>query len=289
MTTNDIEFKKVSAKDDDVDVDDLEAISKPRAYAPKCPDNAPVVLTFLDLTVTKRGGSKKKKLLNNISGSMTGGLWAIMGPSGSGKTTLLSTIALRLNTRVMKVDGHIRLNGREYKSSVLKSMSAYVMQDDLLHAELTVAETLYWASLYECHSRPRKRNVPRGSKRSLTSWALITVVIPLSETLVKGHFWRERKRLCIAVELLNRPKLIFLDEPTSGLDSTTAYIVIKALKNLTTIGECTAVCTIHQPAQVTFELFDNLILMKLGEVAFQGSVADTHHFWRLLDSHVPAH
>jgi hypothetical protein len=79
MTTNDIEFKKVSAKDDDVDVDDLEAISKPRVYAPKCPDNAPVVLTFSDLTVTKRGGSKKKKLLNNISGSMTGGLWAIMG------------------------------------------------------------------------------------------------------------------------------------------------------------------------------------------------------------------
>jgi ATP-binding cassette subfamily G (WHITE) protein 2 len=29
----------------------------------------------------------------------------------------------------------------------------------------------------------------------------------------------ERKRLCVAMELLTQPKLLFLDSPTSGLDS----------------------------------------------------------------------
>jgi hypothetical protein len=57
---------------------DIEASSVPVVYAPTCPDNAPAVLTFSDITVTKRGGNKKK-LLNNISGSISGGLWAIMG------------------------------------------------------------------------------------------------------------------------------------------------------------------------------------------------------------------
>jgi ATP-binding cassette subfamily G (WHITE) protein 2 len=188
----------------------------------------------------------------------------------------------------MQVDGHIRLNGREYNSSILKSMSAYVMQDDLLHSELTVAETLRWASLL------RMPRVLSDKERAARVQEVINLmdIDHCRDTIVgntrrKGISGGERKRLCIAVELLNRPKLIFLDEPTSGLDSTTAYVVIKALKNLTSIGECTAVCTIHQPAPMTFALFDNLILMKMGEAVFQGSVKDTDHFLETLGKPCP--
>jgi hypothetical protein len=55
-----------------------EATSHTQIYTPACPDNAPAVLTFSNVIVTKRGRNKKK-LLNNVSGSLTGGLWAIMG------------------------------------------------------------------------------------------------------------------------------------------------------------------------------------------------------------------
>jgi hypothetical protein len=55
-----------------------EATSRTQIYTPTCPDDAPAVLTFSSVIVTKRGGNKKK-LLNNVSGSLTGGLWAIMG------------------------------------------------------------------------------------------------------------------------------------------------------------------------------------------------------------------
>lgn len=188
----------------------------------------------------------------------------------------------------MEVKGEIRLNGREYDASLLKSMSAYVMQDDLLHAELTVAETLYWASLLrmplDTTEKDRCDRVQEVIDLMGIEHSRDTIV---GNTRRKGISGGERKRLCIAVELLNRPKLIFLDEPTSGLDSTTAYIVIKAIKNLTSLGECTAVCTIHQPAQMTFALFDNLILMKNGEAIFQGSIANTSHFLETLGKPCP--
>jgi ATP-binding cassette subfamily G (WHITE) protein 2 len=56
----------------------------------------------------------------------------------------------------------------------------------------------------------------------------------------------ERKRLCVAIELLPDPKLLFLDEPTSGLDSVSALNLVVMLKKLAKNG-CTVICTIHQP------------------------------------------
>ena len=52
--------------------------------------NAPVVISWKDVVVTTKlsGTGEEMVLINNISGSITGGLWAIMGPSGSGKVRL---------------------------------------------------------------------------------------------------------------------------------------------------------------------------------------------------------
>lgn len=97
-------------------------------FSPTVQENAPSVLTFTNLNVTTRN-IPKKILLNNVSGSISGGMWgklafnlsqrlpnsifnlffifliAIMGPSGSGKTTLLSTLSLRLDSNYMEING----------------------------------------------------------------------------------------------------------------------------------------------------------------------------------------
>lgn len=64
----------------------------------------------------------------------------------------------------------------------------------------------------------------------------------------RGVSGGERKRLCIACELLNEPSLIFLDEPTSGLDSSMALVVVQALSSLARRADVTVVCSIHQPS-----------------------------------------
>lgn len=241
-------------------------------------ENSPIILSWANMTVSTKK-EPKKILLDNISGSITGGFWAIMGASGGGKTTLLSTLSLRLDTNVIDVVGEFRLNGAKYSKHILKSMSAYVMQDDLLHAELTVFETLtYAANLRLPKGFTKEQRVDRVEEvLSLMGITYCKGVI-IGDTRRKGISGGERKRVCVAVELLTSPKLVFLDEPTSGLDSTTALAVCETLKQLSSSGDCTVVCTIHQPQQKIFELFDNLILMKRGSIVYQGSCLKSIRF-----------
>ena len=105
---------------------------------------APAVLSWNSVIVSTkpRRGKPVKNIINDIKGCISGGLWGIMGASGSGKTTLLSVLSLRLDTNRMKIEGDVRINGNGYNKNLLKAMSGYVMQDDLVHAELTVYETL---------------------------------------------------------------------------------------------------------------------------------------------------
>lgn len=80
----------------------------------------------------------------------------------------------------------------------------------------------------------------------------------------------ERKRLSIALELVNNPTIMFLDEPTSGLDEVTAAACIRLLRRLAH-EDRTIICTIHQPSAAMFEQFDNIYLLAKGFCVFQGS------------------
>jgi ABC-type multidrug transport system ATPase subunit len=68
-------------------------------------------------------------------------------------------------------------------------------------------------------------------------------------TLVGGFFLKglsggERKRTSIGYELITNPSLLLLDEPTSGLDSSTAFDIVKFLRQEARKG-MTVLCTIH--------------------------------------------
>lgn len=74
MFEGDIECKSYHVTEDA----DETSSKKTSIYAPTTPDNTPAILTFSNITVSSKG-KKKKALLKNISGSITGGFWAIMG------------------------------------------------------------------------------------------------------------------------------------------------------------------------------------------------------------------
>ncbi len=249
---------------------DAPTFNKQFSFSASSPENAPTILSWSDVTVETKT-DPKKVLIDNISGTISGGFWAIMGSSGGGKTTLLSTLSLRIDTSKISVHGNMHLNGRAYNTKNLKAMSAYIMQDDLLHAELTVAEVIsYAAKLRLPKMSAEQRRNREAEVLSMMGISHVSDVI-IGDSRNKGISGGERKRVSIAMELLTEPALVFLDEPTSGLDSSTALTVCTTLQQLAHDGICTVVCTIHQPSVKIFSLFDNLILMKKGHIVYQGS------------------
>uniref|UniRef100_T1HYU4 Uncharacterized protein n=1 Tax=Rhodnius prolixus TaxID=13249 RepID=T1HYU4_RHOPR len=70
----------------------------------------------------------------------------------------------------------------------------------------------------------------------------------------------ERKRVALAVQMLNDPAILFCDEPTTGLDSYSASSVIEQLRLLAGRGKA-VICTIHQPASGLFDMFHSVYLL----------------------------
>lgn len=94
----------------------------------------------------------------------------------------------------------------------------------------------------------------------------------------KGISGGERKRLSFASEILTDPSLMFCDEPTSGLDSFMALNVVQVLKHLTENGK-TVITTIHQPSSEIFSLFDKILLLAEGRIAFLGTPDEARLFF----------
>ena len=120
-------------------------------------------------------------------------------------------------------------------------------QDDLLFPDLTVKETLHYAAFLRLSAK-----MSRADKLARVDEVIAKVGLDhckntqVGSALKKGISGGERKRLCVAIELLMKPRLLFLDEPTSGLDGVTALTLCRILRDLAHTENCTVVCTIHQ-------------------------------------------
>ena len=87
-----------------------------------------------------------------------------------------------------------------------------------MHAELTVSETLYYAAelrLPQEFSAEQKANRVEECIELMGIGHCKNVIV--GDSRHKGISGGERKRVCIAMELLSKPRLLFLDEPTSGI------------------------------------------------------------------------
>ncbi|XP_019444379.1 PREDICTED: ABC transporter G family member 20-like [Lupinus angustifolius] len=213
-----------------------------------------------------------KTLLNGISGEAKDGeIMAVLGASGSGKSTLIDALADRISKESLK--GTVTLNGDVVDSSLLKVISAYVMQDDLLFPMLTVEETLMFSAEFRL-----PRSLSKSKKKARVQALIDQLGLRNAATTVigdeghRGVSGGERRRVSIGIDIIHDPIILFLDEPTSGLDSTSAFMVVKVLQRIAQSGSI-VVMSIHQPSYRILGLLDRLIFLSHGETVFSGSPA----------------
>lgn len=209
-----------------------------------------------------------KDVLQRTSGTLRAGrMAAIMGPSGAGKTTLLKAISGRKKMS----EGVLRVNGRPVSPDKVRKLSAFVYQENHLISTLTVHEML----MYTIRVKSRHEKSPEELADSLLETLGLSHVrdsyIGDPAEGLGGISGGEMKRLSIALELVSMPCMVFLDEPTSGLDSGISESVILHLRKLADRG-MVVVMTIHQPSSEIFHMFDDLLLLRGGELVYSGPV-----------------
>ncbi|CAM8950013.1 unnamed protein product [Rhodiola kirilowii] len=223
------------------------------------------------LNSTEQGVSTKTKtLLDGIScEARDGEILAVLGASGSGKSTLIDALANRIAKESLK--GTVKLNNESLDSRLLKVISAYVMQDDLLFPMLTVEETLMFAAEFRL-----PRSLSKSKKRARVQALIDQLGIRSAANTVigdeghRGISGGERRRVSIGTDIIHDPILLFLDEPTSGLDSTSAFMVVKVLQRIAKSGSV-VIMSIHQPSSRILGLLDRLIFLSRGQTVYSGS------------------
>eukprot|EP00854_Cymbomonas_tetramitiformis_P009923 gene9923-11751_t len=208
---------------------------------------------------------KQKVILADCSGAVPSStLCALMGPSGAGKTSLL----------------HI-LGGKEMVGQVTGTLpdidyedTGFVWQEDILEPACTVRETLRFYADLKLPARTRAQFRTEVVQSVLEELGLAicsdnivggTSVLSTVKTLSGG----QRRRVSIGCALVTNPSAVMLDEPTSGLDAGMSLEVMESMRNLVNSGR-TMIASIHQPRIDIFKMFDQVIFLAKGHIAYAG-------------------
>ncbi|UJR12343.1 hypothetical protein I4U23_016520 [Adineta vaga] len=210
------------------------------------------------LNIPKWEKSNKGFTFSIQSGQING----IMGQSGCGKTSLLYTIQGR---KSLQKDGKIVISDTSKKNSHwhplhtwLSDLVGYVPQEDVMHSDFTVFETVYFSA------RSRRLKDDRQTIRNDVNFVLNKLdMTHKAYTMTEKLSGGEKKRVNIAMEIVACPKILLLDEPTSGLDTVVCDKVFKLLNIIkqNRLYPVNIILIIHQPSYELFQKIDHLILL----------------------------
>ncbi|MDQ0456173.1 peptide/nickel transport system ATP-binding protein [Rhizobium paknamense] len=256
------------------------------------------VLSVSNLTTSFRVGDGWRQVVRNLSFDIKPKeTVAIVGESGSGKSVTSLSIMQLLPKNVSRIEGSIRLKGRELVGLDQESMRrvrgndvSMIFQEPMtsLNPIFPIGKQIAEAIL--CH-----RDMSRAEARAEVLRLLEKVRIPNA----KGRFDEYphqfsggmRQRVMIAMALASRPKLLIADEPTTALDVTIQGQILDLIKLLQE-EEGMSVLFITHDMGVVAEVSDRTIVMFRGEMVEQGSTdaifnRGQHPYTRALLSAVP--
>lgn len=187
--------------------------------------------------------------------------FGLFGPNGAGKTTLIS-----LMTGLLSADeGHIKLLGHEIggQNNAVNKLFGFVPQELSFYQELSPVENLEffgaWAGL-------TKNTIKKRTDELLNILGLEEV----RDKQVQKFSGGMKRRVNLAIGVINNPKILFLDEPTVGVDVQTRHAIINYLLELNKNGT-TLIYTSHQLGEAE-GLCEQVALIDDGKIIAQDNL-----------------
>ncbi|MEM9080479.1 MAG: ATP-binding cassette domain-containing protein [Verrucomicrobiota bacterium] len=234
------------------------------------------MLELKDLSFAIEKDGEQTDLLRDISlRSPRGHFMAIVGPSGCGKTTLLKTIA-DINPESA---GSISYDGRNLSedADLDPQEIGYVPQFSIAYDELSVDESI------EAAARLRIKTHNNNELDELLDQVLAeTGLTEIADRPVKVLSGGQKRRLGLAMELVSSPELLLCDEVTSGLDPRSEREIVTLLHDLSRKDGRIVISVTHSLAHL--ELYDSLLVLHEGRVAYHGPPSDVTHYFSVSDT-----
>jgi ABC-2 type transport system ATP-binding protein len=215
-------------------------------------------------TIVINGVSKhfgKKLVLNEISLTVQSGqIYGLIGPSGSGKTTLVKIIVGMDSAS----QGNVHVLDTPVPNLQLLEKIGYMAQADALYTDLTGEENLaFFASLFKLKKAVQKERITYAAD-------LVNLTADLKKK-VQNYSGGMKRRLSLAVALIQDPEVLILDEPTVGIDPKLRQSIWAELYRLKNEGK-TILVTTHVMDEA--EKCDCLSMVRDGEIITSGSPSE---------------
>lgn len=202
----------------------------------------------------------EKCVLNDISLTLTDGIYGLLGPNGAGKSTLMNIITGNLHSD----KGMVLWNNIEISKlkEAYRSLLGYAPQQQGLYDTFTGRRFLSYMGTLKGIS---KKEITSEIERTASYVNLIEKIdMPIS-TYSGGM----KQRLLIAQAMIGNPKLIIMDEPTAGLDPKERVRIRDKIKELSD-GKIILIAT-HVVSDIQ-TIAKEVIILKSGEIIAKDSV-----------------
>lgn len=185
-----------------------------------------------------------------------GSLFGLLGPNGAGKTTLVSI----LNFLDKQDSGEISIFGLHHMQNKkkIKQMSACIPQTYAFYPTLSAYENLeFFGALYGLKGEKLKEAIEYAIE--VTS---LQKFLRKKSTNFSGGV---KRRLNIAIGLLNTPEVIYLDEPTVGVDPQSRKHILDVIKSINKVNKTTVIYTSHYMDEIEF-LCEDIAILDEGKI-----------------------
>ena len=237
--------------------------------------DSPAALEVDDLRITFHGERGDVDAVRGVSFSLAQGeSLALLGESGSGKT-VTGRALLGLVDRPGQVTGSILYNGEQIVGRSEEQLRAVrgvglsmVFQDSLdsLNPVFSVGSQL--TEILRVRRGASRREAREEALRLMES-----VGIPDAASRIDDYPHQfsggMRQRICIAMAIALKPKVLIADEPTTALDVTVQAGILRLLRRLQREHDMSVIFVTHDLA-VARLVADSVLVMYRGEIVERG-------------------